>query len=442
MAEKGVLILSQKELNRLHIVHKALAREITQREAAEILSLSYRQIKRIVKRVKLKGDAGIAHKSRGRLSNRGLPGEIRDKAIALCRERYNDFGPTLASEKLAQLHGIRVSVETLRSWLIRSGDWKGKRKSRKHRQWRERKHYFGELVQVDGSHHDWFEGRGEETVFMGYIDDATGKAFGRFYGHEGTMPAMDSFKRYIRKYGIPASVYVDKHSTYKSTAKPSIEENLSNREPLSEFERALEELGVRVIHANSPQAKGRVERLFGTLQDRLVKEMRLRNISSAEEANEFLEEYLPEHNKRFAVAPKEREDLHRRAPAGINLDRVLCIKSERTLKNDFTISYENKIYQIEESIRGKRVVVEERINGAIRIGYKGKTLRFKEIAARPTAAKKAKGFSVRKNWRPPHDHPWRKWKLRRRTALAARLSPLGSQQERAVEMSQSMKVGV
>jgi len=176
---------------------------------------------------------------------------------------------------------------------------------------------------MDGSHHDWFEGRGAGCVFMGYIDDARGEVFGRFYPYEGTIPAMDSFKRYIKKNGLPMSVYLDKHTTYKSTAKPTIQDELNNTQPLSEFERALKELGVEVIHANSPQAKGRIERLFGTLQDRVVKEMRLRGIRTIEEANCFLEEYLPLYNSRFAVCPKGKDNLHRPVGRGLELDGIL-----------------------------------------------------------------------------------------------------------------------
>jgi transposase len=440
MAEKGFIILSQKEMMRVNVILKVLGGEIKQKKAAELLGLSVRQVRRITKRVRIEGNKGIAHRSRGRPSNRRLPGEMREKVIGLYRKKYNDFGPTLASEKLFEIDKIKINEETLRRWLIGSGDWDRVRKMRKHRQWRQRKDYFGEMVQMDGSHHDWFEGRGEEAVFMGCIDDATGKVFGRFYRYEGTIPALDSFKRYIKRNGIPASVYVDNLSTYKSTAKPSTEENLSNTEPLSEFERALKELGVEVIHANSPQAKGRIERLFGTLQDRLVKEMRLRNISGAEEANEFLEEYLPKHNKRFAIAAKERGDLHRRAPRGMDIDRILCIKTQRALRNDFTICYENKLYQVEDNIRAKKVTVEERIDGSIRIACRDRSVRFREIAARPEVKQRQEVVVPKERWVPSQDHPWRRWRLRRQTVLAARLSPLGSQQERAKEMSYGIEV--
>lgn len=383
-----------------------------------MLSLSDRQIRRIIKRIRLDGDAGIIHKARGKPSNSSLPKKIKDKAIKFYREKLKGFGPTLASEKLSELEGIEVNEDTLRNWLIETGEWEKIRKSRKHRQWRERKHYFGEMIQIDGSHHDWFEGRGPECVLMGYIDDATGRIYARFYEYEGTMPARDSFKRYIRKYGIPVSIYLDKHTTYKSpkkTAFPSYDE-----EPLSQFERAMKELGVEVKHAHSPQAKGRIERLFRTFQDRVVKEMRLRGIKTIEEANEFLANYLPLYNKKFAVNPKEKEDIHRDIPKGMNLNSILCIKTERVLRNDFTIAHSGKLYQIQDKIKASKVVVEERINGTMTITHNDTFLKFKKIPERPERQKTTTRLSVKKRRsKLPADHPWRKfninqWKTDRR----------------------------
>lgn len=402
----------QGELRRLHVIQKVLERGIKQVEAAEILSLSGRQIRRIVKRIRSEGSRGIIHRSRGRPSNRRIPGKIRDKVIQLYRKLYSDFGPTLASEKLLERDGIRVNDETLRMWLIEAGDWKKTRKRRGHRQWRERKHHYGEMVQMDGSHHDWFEGRGPGCVLMGYIDDAKGVVFGRFYGYEGTLPAMDSFKRYIKKYGLPLSVYLDKYKTYKSTAKPTIQDELNDVEPLSDFERALRELGVEVKHANSPQAKGRIERLFGTFQDRLVKEMRLRGIRTLEEANIFLEEYLPIYNRRFSVSPKERDNLHRPLGRGLDLDAILCKKTERTLRNDFTVAHNSKLYQVEEAIQASKVMVQDRIDGSLRIYYKDRALRFREITERPLREKKPLALTKRtKPYTPPPHHPWRGFKF-------------------------------
>lgn len=257
---------------------------------------------------------------------------VRQRIIALYRKKCKGFGPTLATEKMQEEDDIAISDETLRTWLIEEGDWHKRRTGRIHRQWRPRKEHCGEMLQLDGSHHKWFEERGPQCVLMAYIDDASGRVYGRFYSYEGTLPAMDSFKRYIRKYGIPMSIYCDRHTTYKSTAGPSVEEETNGAEPLSEYGRALKELGVTLIHAYSPQAKGRVERLFATLQDRLAKELRLRNISTIEEANMFLEKkYWANFNKRFMVKVQNKEDLHRTVTKGLSLDKILCIRTERLL---------------------------------------------------------------------------------------------------------------
>jgi len=409
MEREGILMARAKELRYLHVIRKVLEKEIRQVEASEILFLSCRQIRRIVKRVKREGDRGVIHRSRGRPCNRRIPEEKREKVIHLYRSQYSDFGPRLASEKLEERDRVKVNEETLRLWLLESGDWKKRRKGRGHRRWRERKHHVGEMVQMDGSHHDWLEGRGSWCVLMSYIDDATGRVFARFHDYEGTMPAMDSFKRYIGKYGLPMCVYLDRHTTYKSNAKVSIEDVLNEEVPLSEFERALKELGVEVIHATSPQAKGRVERLFRTLQDRLVKEMRLRGIRTIQEANEFLKHYLPVYNRRFAVCPLEANDLHRSVSKGLDLDSILCVKTERTLRNDFTVAYNRKLFQIEEKIRGSKVTVQEHLDGSIKMVYRDWPLRFKEITTRPQKEEKVPGKGPRK--RPPvasANHPWRR----------------------------------
>lgn len=408
MAERDRIVVRQKELRRLHVIKKIEEGVLSHTEAAEIISLSERQIRRIVKRIREEGDGGIVHRSRGRESNRKLPQKLKERLIALYLEKYEGFGPTLLTEKLQETEGIKLSDETVRNWLIEGGHWKRKRQRKNHRQWRPRKAYRGEMIQMDGSHHDWFEGRGAKCVLMGYIDDATGKVYGRFYGYEGTIPAMDSFKRYIRKHGIPMSVYMDKHTTYKSPADPTIEEELAGIEPLSEFGRALTELGVKLIHANSPQAKGRVERLFKTLQDRLVKEMRLRGIRCIEEANKFLESYLLSYNKRFSVKASEPQDLHREIPKGLNLDEILCIRTERTLRNDNTVAHNKKLYQVKEAVKGAKVVVEDRINGAMFITYNGIRLPYMPILGRPPKQESpAKKRRQPKPLPPAADHPWR-----------------------------------
>jgi hypothetical protein len=265
MASPGrAITMSIEELRRVYLVKQAMERVITQKRAAELLELSCRQTKRLVKRVKEEGEGGIIHRLRGRKGNRRIAEGVRVRVMRVYYEKYRGFGPTFASEKLLEHEGLAVDHETLRRWLREEGKWKWQRKGRKHRQWRQRKEQRGEMVQVDGSHHDWLEGRGPQLVLMGYVDDATGEVWARFYEYEGTMPALDSFMRYVRRYGVPQRIYLDKHTTYRSPKTQSIEEQLRGEEPMSQFERAMKELGVVVIHAHSPQAKGRIERVFGT----------------------------------------------------------------------------------------------------------------------------------------------------------------------------------
>lgn len=406
MTGKDIVSMSQKELKRLHVIHKVIEGRLTQGEAAEMISLSVRQTRRIVKRIKSEGDKGIQHRCRGRESNRQAPKEFVGRVLQLYRQKYQGFGPTLTAEKLSEIEGIEVSRESIRTWLMGAGQWQKRRTGRKHRHWRERKSHCGEMLQLDGSLHDWFEGRRDKCVLMAYIDDATNRIYCRFYEYEGTIPAMDSFKGYIRKYGIPMSIYMDKHTTYKSPAAPTMEEELSGMTPLSEFGRALAELEVEIIHAHSPQAKGRIERLFGTLQDRLVKEMTLRGISRIEEANRYLGTYLSFHNKRFAVRAKEQEDLHREVSAGLNLDDILCIKTVRPLRNDFTIAHHRKLYQIESKTNTKKVTVQDRVNGSMLITAEGIRLRFREILERPQAPMPPSKRRRSSAHPPSHKHPW------------------------------------
>lgn len=412
MAGEDIIMMTQGELKRLHIAKKAIDKTITQAEAAEILGITIRQVRRIIRRVRLLGDKGIIHKSRGKPSNRAKPCKIKDKALKLCREKYKDFGPTLASEKLFEIDKIKVNDETLRLWFIEDHVIYRSRRKRPHRQWRQRKACFGEMVQMDGSHHDWFEGRGEPCVFMGYIDDATGNSFGRFHEYEGTLPAMASFRCYIEKYGIPLSLYLDKHSTYKVNQKRSIKDELSDMDPLSQFTRAVKELGVNVIHADSPQAKGRIERLFGTFQDRLIKEMRLKGVRSIEEGNRFLKSYLPIYAKRFGVVPAKDTNLHRPLPKATDLDRILCKKTEHALRNDFTVAHDKKLYQIESNIRTGKVIVEEKTDGSVLIQHRGAPLRFKEIQTRPKKIVEQSPYIFpRKAHIPAQDNPWRAFRI-------------------------------
>lgn len=405
MAEGGIIIMRQEELKRLHILRQVLDKKLKQIEAAGKLDLSYRQTKRITKRVREEGDRGLMHRSRGQPSKRRIADKIKDKIISFCRNKYKGFGPTLAAEKLFEIEKIKISKETLRNWLIKEGLWQRRRKYKKYRKWRERKHMFGEMIQWDGSHHNWLEGRGPECVLIGQIDDATSNKGGQFYKFEGTLPAFDSLKRYIKRQGIPHSIYLDKHTTYKSPKKPSVEDELNNREFLSQFGRAAKELGITLIHANSAPAKGRIERSFRTDQDRLIKELRLAGIDTIERANKFLKSYWLKHNKRFSVKPLKEGDLHRPVPKGIDLDVILCRKTEHPLRNDFTIAHDKKLYQILDRAVGRRVVVEERVSGARYITYNGRRLKYKKIAAKPVREKPAP--KLRKIYRPPMDHPWK-----------------------------------
>jgi len=413
MAGEDIIWMSIREVRRLKAVQLAIERKATQEGVALMLGLSERQVRRLLRSVRDKGDRGIIHGSRGRRSNRRLGDEVREKVLLLYKTTYADFGPTLATEKLLERDGIKISDETLRRWLLEAGIWQKRRKRSPHRRWRERRECFGEMVQMDGSHHDWLEGRGAELVLMAYIDDATNTPYARFYDYEGTMPAMDSFQRYVHKYGLPMSVYLDRHTTYKSPKKLTEWDKIEDIAPLSQFERALKELGVELIHALSPQAKGRIERLFGVLQDRLVKEMRLRGIKTKEEANEFLEEYLPRYNERFRVCPANEADAHVRLPGAFDLDRYLCIKRNRTIGNDNTIILDGRFYQIEEERKGKKVVVEERIDGSLRITRNGVALKYTELPERPKKeiVTKTDQRVYNRPPKPSKDHPWKKsWK--------------------------------
>jgi len=403
--------MSLGEVKRLKLIQSAIDRQITQKTVSGMLGVSERQVRRLVKVVREQGDKGIIHGSRGRRSNHRFPDKVKEKTISLYKRRYPDFGPTLATEKLLEIEGIRLSDETLRKWLLAAGLWKKKRKRSAYRQWRPRRTCFGEMVQLDGSHHDWLEGRGSKLVLMAYIDDATNTTYARFYDYEGTMPAMDSFKGYAKMYGLPISVYLDRHTTYKSSKKLTQWDEADDIEFLSQFERALKELGVEVIHAQSPQAKGRVERLFGVLQDRLVKEMRLQGIKTKDEANAFLKTYLSGYNKRFRVCPANDTDVHIKLPGNFNLDKYLCIKAQRTIRKDNVVAYNKRLYQLDEN-DSKKVCIEERIDGSLLMISKGITLNYKVITERPKqTVTKTDQRQYNRPAKPSKDHPWKKkWK--------------------------------
>ena len=283
----GVLTLSTRERKRMELLSRVKDGVLRLKKAADLCGLGYRQMKRVWKRYGQEGDEGLIHRGRGRASNRRIEAGHREKVVARYQERYPDFGPTLASEYLAK-DGLKVDHETLRRWLLADGLWQKKRKRQKHRQWRERRAHRGELIQMDGSHHDWFEKRRGWAVLMVMIDDATNRTLARVYEAEDTQAAMDLFGRYARRYGLPQALYVDHDSIYECSRLARIDEELRGERPQTQFERAMKTLAVEVIEANSPQAKGRVERRNGVFQDRLVKAMRLEGISTIEAANQYL----------------------------------------------------------------------------------------------------------------------------------------------------------
>ena len=409
----GVLTLSTKERKRLAILSQVKAGVLKLVKAAELVGLSYRQMKRVWKRYWEDGDGGLTHRSRGRAPNRRIAEGFWKKVLQRYEERYPDFGPTLASEYLAE-EGLVVDHETLRRWLLEAGLWAKKRKRPTHRQWRERRAYCGELIQMDGSHHDWFEGRRDGAVRMVMIDDATNRTYARFYEVEDTRAAMDVFGRYARRYGLPQALYVDRDSIYECTREGRIDEELRGEGPQTQFERVMKVLGVEVICANSPQAKGRVERRNGVFQDRLVKAMRLEAISTLEAANRYLERvFLPALNRRFVVRARERGDLHRPIPAGLSLKEVLCFEEPRFVQNDWTVRWRNRYFQIasrHEALHLARrpITVRERLDGSVALLYRGERLQFRELTERPTPLPPPVQDRPRRRWTPPADHPWRR----------------------------------
>jgi len=423
--EEDIIKMSKREIERLRIIHRVMDKRLTQVEAAEMMGITDRQVRRIVAKIRKWGDQAIVHGNRGRPSPFKIPKEEEERIISIVAEKYYDYGPTFAAEKLLECEGIKISKEKLRQFMIVHNLWQPnkKKKGRIHK-WRERKHHYGEMVQMDGSDHDWLEGRGPKIVLVGYVDDATNHVFGRFYEFEGTFSAMDSLKRYISKYGIPFSLYLDRHSAYKTTRQPNLEEELKGEFAKTQFARALDELGIRLIHALSPQAKGRIERIFRTFQDRLVKEMRLAKVSTLEEANAFLDAYLPKYNARFAKPPLKKGNFHRPVPTNLNWDEIFCIKEYRTITNGYTLRWRNHIFLIKNpsiTMKKQRACVIEHFDGRIIIKLNDKILPYQEVThcelRALAAAKKETQKLIKKArtyYRPPKDHPWRKFVISNR----------------------------
>jgi hypothetical protein len=438
--------MSQKERDVLKIMHGVLSGERTQAEAARLLRLSTRQVRRLQRKLEAHGDQALVHGLRGQPSNHRCDAAFRQAVLAAYRRDYADFGPTLASEKLAE-RGLVVSPQTLRRWLLVEGLWQRRRRREPHRSRRPRRSCFGELVQMDASIHDWLEGRGAELVLISMIDDATNRVVARFYPAGTTVTHLELLGRWLRRYGRPLAVYTDRHSIFEPQDK-----GRAVGEGETQFGRALRELGIELIRAHSPQAKGRIERSFGTAQDRWVKELRLAGATTEAEANAVLERLLPVHNRRFGKAARQPQDAHRPLGSGHNLAAILSVQEERTVANDYTIRFHNCFYQLLPPVypgeRGGKVVLEERLDGILAIRFGGHYLKYREVAreftalaadasggveedpaptegAGPTGVQPTGGRSGRtpaepyppdgeakntakKRKRPAEDHPWRK----------------------------------
>ena len=417
--------LTMREIDRLRIINQVLEKRLPQVAAASQLDLTPRQVRRLCLKVQAKGPKGIAHALRGRRSNRQLAPGLLDRALALVKAHYSDFGPTFAAEKLLERDDVHVSVNTLRVGMIREGIWRAKRRKAHHRAWRARRSCVGELVQVDGSLHDWFEGRGPKCWLIVFIDDATSRILlARFVKAEDTVTLMLLARDYLRRYGRPLAFYVDRDSIYKVTRDAALDEQLRDEQPMTQFTRAMSELGIDVICANSPQAKGRVERGFKTHQDRLVKEIRLARINDPDAGNEFLDKvYIGRHNDRFALPPAHNVDAHRPLLRGQLLDRLLCLRSSRVIASDFTLrwgpGYLQLLDQQPTAIKpGDRVDIEVRLDETLHVRLEDCYLNYKTIAkktyrpyyaARPSHEKLYVRQGVKGvGSKPAADHPWRK----------------------------------
>jgi transposase len=402
--------------------------------AAQLLGRSYRQAKRIYRRYRVAGAKGLKHRSAGRQSNRASAAKIRTRALGLVREKYSGtiderFGPTLAAEHLAAEDGLVVDHETLRRWMLAEGLWSRARKRSPHRRRRARKAHFGELVQLDGSFHAWFEERGPTSCLLTLVDDATGRSLGRFSAQETIWAAVAVLRDWIEAYGIPQALYTDWKNVY--VRPPTEEERLTQAEPLTQFGRMCAQLGIRIIPASSPQAKGRIERNHGTHQDRLVKKLRRKAIADLVAANAFLEtEYWAEHNQRFARPPASSDDFHVTIPRGVRLDAVFRLEEKRTVSNDWVVRYDNRYFQIErQSPRPPAratVQVYEGADGQIEIRYRDRVMRHQELSAErvaanratapspaqpapspPTASRSPQCVTPRRRGQQSADHPWR-----------------------------------
>lgn len=414
--EQKLLSMTEKELLRYDVIKDLIDNKINGTDASKQLGVSVRHIKRIKAKVIKCGIKGLAHGNRGKESNRKIKSEIIKKAKKHLKEKYSDFKPTFASEKLEENHNIKINKETVRQIMIEMGLWKLKLKkySKQIYAWRARKGNYGEMQQFDGSYHQWFGD--EESCLLLSVDDATGKiTHAKFNYNEGVVSVFKFWKEYFNQNGLPLSIYLDKFSTYKVNHKNAVD----NKDLITQFQRAMNQSGVNLITAHSPQAKGRVERMNGTLQDRLVKELKLARITTMEKANEFLKEYIPKFNVKFAVAPNRKADLHKKLSKIIKekLPQIFSIQDQRKVMNDYTIMFENSFFQLNREqpatvYKKDTVIVEKYLNGDIKINLKGHYLNYTELPERPEKIINVKlsALTIRKqsNWKPPIDHPWRK----------------------------------
>ena len=409
------LTMTQKEVNRYAIIKKLINKEINGTHASELLKLSVRQIKRLKAAVNKDGPKALIHGSRGKSSNYRIPEQEKEKIIELLHKHYSDFKPGFAAEKLDERHNIQRDPETIRQIMIKEELWKPRRKKLlEYRSWRQRKACYGEMEQFDGSYHYWFEDRGPYCCLLASIDDATGiPTKAEFAPHEGVFPVFNFWKEYLKEHGKPYSIYLDKFSTYKMSQKVAQE----NHDTLTQFQRAMRELNIEPISANSPQAKGRIERLFNTFQDRLIKELRLANISTIEQGNRFLRGvFLPKYITKYSVEPRSNANLHKALcqKERAKLDSIFSKQDTRVIKNDFTISFNKQWHQLLKNqpvtiCKKDTIIVEEHLDSTIKFRLRGKYLDYKIIPERPKKIKDIPWVIAAKRpvYIPPANHPWR-----------------------------------
>ena len=393
-------------------------------DAALKLRVCYRQMKRIVVRFRKEGDAGLCHRTRGKRSNRSKSSEMRAVVIGICEDQFPGWGPTLAAEKLSEM-GHEVDHETLRRWLLAAGLWRRARKRKPYRRRRERKAHLGELVQIDGSPYDWL-GTGQELCLMDLVDDATGKGAARIFEHETTEAALVVTRGWVKEHGIPCALYSDHHTIYHTDREPSLKELERGEKPLTAFGKACAKLGIEIIPAASPQAKGRVERRNGVLQDRLAKELQWRGIRTIEEANAFLDDgYMDAFNEHFEKEPESPVDYHRPLPKGTDLNAVFAFEETRKVSNDWTVSYHNQWLQITGPGRNvppakSTVLVQQRLDGSLHLYYRGRAVPFEAVKSRPAPPTPRETIhKARKPSIPPQGHPWRDFRFGKNERKAA-----------------------